>query len=162
MKLLLNFRLINFLALALTLCFIFPELVLSQDDDKGEKDEPKVESKEDQDDDSKDEDSDDEDSNNKDADDKKKAKPKKPTLTIGSKAPSIDISDWISDNDGLFEHIKKFESGSVYVIEFTSVTFRDAGRLMTINSDLQEKFENDDVQIISIWAQDRPLYRKLP
>ncbi len=143
-ELLSNFRLSNLFALAICLCLIFPGLNLAQDDDKkGDKDETKVETKADQD---KDDD--------QDSDKKEDDEDKEPTLKIGSKAPAIDIEDWISDNDGLFEHITEFEEGKVYVIEFTSILNRGA-LSMGINEKLQRKHENDDVQIISIWAHNR-------
>ena len=148
-ELLSNFRLSNLFAFAICLCLIFPGLNLAQDDDKkGDKDETKVEAKADQDKD------DDQDSDEKESDEKEDDEEKEPTLKIGSKAPAIDIEDWISDNDGLFEHITEFEEGKVYVIEFTSIL--DRGSLsMGINERLQRKHENDDVRIISIWAHNR-------
>jgi len=39
-------------------------------------------------------------------------------LTVGSKAPSIDIEYWLSNGNGKFEPIKEFEPGKVYVLEF--------------------------------------------
>jgi len=39
-------------------------------------------------------------------------------LTIGSKAPSIDIEHWVQNGGGKFSPVKEFESGKVYIIEF--------------------------------------------
>lgn len=39
-------------------------------------------------------------------------------LTIGSKAPPIDIAHWIQTREGAFKPVTEFVPGKVYVIEF--------------------------------------------
>ena len=75
-----------------------------------------------------------------------------PMLTIGAKAPELDIEHWISDDNGLFEHVMKFEKGKVYVIDFASVGFTPSILLMPSMAEMQTKFR-DDVQIISICTE---------
>jgi len=41
-----------------------------------------------------------------------------PMLTIGSKAPSIDVEHWVSDGNGKFKPVTEFEADKVYVVEF--------------------------------------------
>ncbi|MFK7765790.1 MAG: hypothetical protein AB8B55_01015 [Mariniblastus sp.] len=146
-------RFSKFTAFALCLSFALSGFAVAQDDSKSEKDDPKVESKED-------EDQEDQDEDSKESDDEKDDKKDKPTLTIGSTAPNIEIDDWISDNDGLFDHITEFESGKVYVIQFTSVNAAQGVRLMPMNARLQKKYENGSVQIIAIWAESKRFIEK--
>ena len=75
-------------------------------------------------------------------------------LGIGSKAPNVDIEYWISNNDGLYEEIKEFEPGKIYVIDFWSSQFLPSIRMMPVMALLQEKYADEDVQIISVSDQD--------
>ncbi|MEO1528805.1 MAG: TlpA disulfide reductase family protein [Planctomycetota bacterium] len=73
-----------------------------------------------------------------------------PTLTIGSKAPSLDIEHWIQDGDGRYAHITDFESGKVYVVEFWATWCGPCIASMPHLAELQTRFRDSDVQIISI------------
>jgi hypothetical protein len=42
----------------------------------------------------------------------------KGVLTIGSKAPSLDVEHWVSDGNGAFKPVTAFQPGKVYVVEF--------------------------------------------
>ena len=73
-----------------------------------------------------------------------------PSLTIGSKAPSLDIEHWVQDGDGKFEHISNFESGNVYVVEFWATWCPPCVASMPHLAELQTKYRDQKVQIISI------------
>jgi len=73
-----------------------------------------------------------------------------PALTIGSTAPEIDIEHWVSDNDGAFEHVTELKSGKVYVIEFWATWCGPCIASMPHLSEIQEKFADQGVQIISV------------
>lgn len=79
---------------------------------------------------------------------------KKTVLEIGSKAPDIDIEHWISDNDGAFEHVTEFEKDKVYVLEFWQMRWLPSIATMPHIAKMQEKYEDRDVQIISICEND--------
>ncbi|MEL7499450.1 MAG: redoxin domain-containing protein [Planctomycetota bacterium] len=74
----------------------------------------------------------------------------KPAITVGSDAPEIDVEYWISDDNGYFLHTKEFEKGNIYVIDFWSVRWVPATRMLPRLVEIQDKFRDDDVQIISI------------
>ncbi len=75
-------------------------------------------------------------------------------LEIGSKAPDIEIEHWVSDNDGAFEHVTKIEEDKVYVIEFWATWCGPCIGAMPHIAELQAKYEDKDVQIISISNED--------
>ena len=75
------------------------------------------------------------------------------TLTIGDKAPDIDIEHWVSDNDEMFPHTTKLEEDKVYVIEFWATWCGPCISAMPHIADLQEKYE-DKVQVISVSDED--------
>ena len=70
-----------------------------------------------------------------------------PTLGIGSKAPALDIEFYIEDGD---KPVTKFAKGSVYVVEFWATWCGPCIASMPHLADLQTKYRNDKVQIISI------------
>lgn len=74
-------------------------------------------------------------------------------LTIGTKAPSLDIEHWISDADGAFEKTTDLKSGQVYVIEFWATWCGPCIASMPHIADTQREY-GDDVQIISISDED--------
>ena len=76
------------------------------------------------------------------------------TLKVGSKAPSLDIQDWISDDNGKYPHIKNFTPGKVYVVEFWATWCGPCLKAMPHLAELQEKYA-DKVQFISV--TDEPL-----
>ena len=73
-----------------------------------------------------------------------------PSLTIGSKAPSLDIEHWVQDGNGAFKHVSDFEKGKVYVVEFWATWCGPCIMSMPHLAELQTKFRDKDVQIISV------------
>ncbi len=73
---------------------------------------------------------------------------------IGSKAPALNIEHWLSDGDGKFPHTTKLEAGKVYVIEFWATWCGPCVSSMPHLSELQSKFADKGVQIISISDED--------
>ncbi|WP_339744097.1 redoxin domain-containing protein [uncultured Rubinisphaera sp.] len=71
-------------------------------------------------------------------------------LTIGSKAPDINVEHWVSDNDGKYEHVTDFKDGNVYIVEFWATWCGPCIASMPHISDLQKKYADQDVQVISI------------
>lgn len=82
------------------------------------------------------------------------------TLTIGSKAPAIDIEHWVSDGKGEFKHIEKFEDGKVYVVEFWATWCGPCIAAMPHISELQTKHAKQGLQIISISDEELPIVEK--
>ena len=71
-------------------------------------------------------------------------------LTIGSKAPSIDIEHWISNGNDKFKPVKEFEAGKVYVVEFWATWCGPCVMSMPHLKETQEKYADKGVQLISI------------
>ena len=71
------------------------------------------------------------------------------SLKVGSKAPSLDIENWISDGDAKFKHIKKFTHGKIYVVEFWATWCGPCLKAMPHLAELQEKY-GDKIQFISV------------
>lgn len=80
-------------------------------------------------------------------------------LTIGSKAPNIDVEHWVSDNDGAFEHTTTLKSDKVYVIEFWATWCGPCISAMPHIVELQEKYK-DSVQVVSISDEDMETVEK--
>ncbi len=78
----------------------------------------------------------------------------KDMLTIGSKAPSLDIEHWMSDGDGKFKHIKDFEKGKVYVVEFWATWCGPCIASMPHISKLQDDYAKRGVTVISVSDED--------
>ncbi|MEM6471140.1 MAG: redoxin domain-containing protein [Planctomycetota bacterium] len=70
-----------------------------------------------------------------------------PTLGIGSKAPALDIEHYFEEDD---PRITKFESGSVYVVEFWATWCGPCIASMPHLADLQNKYRESGVRIVSI------------
>ncbi len=66
-------------------------------------------------------------------------------LTIGDKAPALDIEHWIKG-----DKIKEFEKGKVYVVEFWATWCGPCVQNMPHLSELQEKYAKKGVTIIGI------------
>jgi thiol-disulfide isomerase/thioredoxin len=85
------------------------------------------------------------------ADEAKAAKeePIKP-LTIGDVAPALDVSDWVQDGGGKWEHITEFKPGNVTIVEFWATWCGPCVAAMPHVSELQEKYADKGVQVVSI------------
>lgn len=77
-----------------------------------------------------------------------------PILTIGSKAPAIDVEHWVSDGNGKFKPVTEFEADNVYVVEFWATWCGPCIASMPHLAETQNKFLGKSVQIISISDED--------
>lgn len=75
-------------------------------------------------------------------------------LTIGSKAPSIDVEHWVSDGHGKFKPVEKFKDGNVYIVEFWATWCGPCIASMPHLAETQEQYADKGVQIISISDED--------
>jgi thiol-disulfide isomerase/thioredoxin len=75
------------------------------------------------------------------------------TLTIGSKAPAIDVEHWVQNGNGKFKPVTKFADGKVYVVEFWATWCPPCVASMPHLAQLQKKYA-DKAQIISISDED--------
>lgn len=73
-----------------------------------------------------------------------------PKLTIGSKAPALDIEHWIQDGEGYFDPVTDFEPGHVYVVEFWATWCAPCISSMPHLAELQKQYRGQQVQIVSI------------
>lgn len=77
-----------------------------------------------------------------------------PKMTIGTKAPNLDVEHWVSDDDGRYEHVTKFEKGKVYIVEFWATWCGPCIAQMPHIAETQKKFSDKGVQFISISDED--------
>ncbi len=75
-------------------------------------------------------------------------------LTIGSKAPVLDIENWISDGNGQFKKVTTFEKGKVYVVEFWATWCGPCVASMPHLSETQQQYANKGVQLISVSSEE--------
>lgn len=75
-------------------------------------------------------------------------------LTIGSKAPSLDIETWISDGNGKFGKVTEFEEGKIYMVEFWATWCGPCIASMPHLAELQNEYADKGVQIISVSDED--------
>ena len=71
-------------------------------------------------------------------------------LTIGAKAPALDVDHWISNGSGKYPEVTEFEPGKVYVVEFWATWCIPCIRAMPHIIGLQEEYADQGVQFISI------------
>ncbi|MDZ4852102.1 MAG: TlpA disulfide reductase family protein [Pirellulaceae bacterium] len=71
-------------------------------------------------------------------------------LSIGAKAPALNISDWIQQGVGKYPKVTNFESGNVYVVEFWATWCGPCIKSMPHLAKLQQDYADRKVQIISV------------
>lgn len=71
------------------------------------------------------------------------------SLGIGSKAPALDIENWLQDGGGKFKEVTDFEDDKVYVVEFWATWCGPCISSMPHLAELQNQYR-DSVQIISV------------
>ncbi len=82
-------------------------------------------------------------------------------LTIGDKAPALDVSEWVSLGQDRFKPVSKFEKGKVYVVEFWATWCGPCIMSMPHLASLQEKYLDKGLQIVSITDDDLEAIDKL-
>lgn len=82
------------------------------------------------------------------------AKEAGPSLSVGSKAPSIDVEHWMQQGDDKFPKVTDFEKGKVYVVEFWATWCPPCVASMPHLAELQQKYRDQGVRIISISDED--------
>ncbi len=74
-------------------------------------------------------------------------------LAANAPAPSLDIEHWLTDAEGRFKPVTKFESGKVYVVEFWATWCGPCRAMMPHIAQLQDRYESE-VQFISVSDED--------
>ena len=77
----------------------------------------------------------------------------RPKLSIGSKAPKIDIEHWVSLPEG-FDEVKRFKKGKVYVVEFWATWCGPCRREIPHISKLAQQYAGEGVQVISVSSEE--------
>lgn len=75
-------------------------------------------------------------------------------LTIGSKAPALDVEHWVQNGNGKFKPVTKFESGKVYVVEFWATWCGPCIASMPHLAETQKEYAEKGVQLVSISDED--------
>lgn len=77
-------------------------------------------------------------------------------LTIGSPAPALNVEHWLSNGNGAFKPVTSFKDGNVYVVEFWATWCGPCIASMPHLVEVQKKFAEKGVQIVSISDEDLP------
>ena len=77
-------------------------------------------------------------------------------LTIGSKAPALDIAHWLSNRDGEFSKVTEFEEDKVYVVEFWATWCGPCISAMPHIFKMQDEYADKGVQFISVSREELP------
>ncbi len=77
-------------------------------------------------------------------------------LTIGSQAPALNVEHWVSNGNGAFKPVTTFKDGNVYVVEFWATWCGPCIASMPHLVEVQKKFAEKGVQIVSISDEDLP------
>ncbi|MEM1227101.1 MAG: TlpA disulfide reductase family protein [Planctomycetota bacterium] len=72
------------------------------------------------------------------------------SLGIGSKAPALDIEHYVSDGEGYFGEVTKFEEGKVYMVEFWATWCGPCIQSMPHLVELQNQYRGEGFQVVSI------------
>lgn len=75
-------------------------------------------------------------------------------LTIGSKAPAIDVEHWMGDGEGKMPAVTGFEAGKVYVVEFWATWCPPCVASMPHLAEMQKQYKDKGVRIVSISDED--------
>ena len=70
-------------------------------------------------------------------------------LEPGDKAPQLEVSDWITNGNGKFSEVTKFEEGQVYVVEFWATWCGPCIAMMPEMAELQKSY-GEKVRFLSI------------
>lgn len=74
-------------------------------------------------------------------------------LGVGSVAPKLDVEHWVQNGNGKYKKVTSFEPGKVYVVEFWATTCGPCIQSMPHLSELQSKYADKNLQIISISSE---------
>ena len=75
-------------------------------------------------------------------------------LTVGSKAPAIDIEHWLQTRGGHFEPVTEFAPGKVYVVEFWATWCGPCVASMPHLAATQEAYVHKGVTVVSVSDED--------
>ena len=75
-------------------------------------------------------------------------------LTIGSRAPALDVEHWLQDGEGKFAPVTEFKKGKVYVVEFWATWCGPCIGSMPHIAQTQADYADKGVQVISISDED--------
>jgi thiol-disulfide isomerase/thioredoxin len=82
-------------------------------------------------------------------------------LSIGDKAPALDVANWISLGNDKFKPVSEFEPGKVYIVEFWATWCGPCIQEMPNLADLQARFADKGMQIVSLTSEPLDVVDKL-